>query len=72
MRYRSFGKTGLKVSEIGFGAWGIGKALWVGAEDEESLRALRAADAVPPGGPRTLGRGGSVRRRALGLRWGGC
>ncbi len=43
MRYRSFGKTGLKVSEIGYGAWGIGKALWVGAEDEESLRSLRAA-----------------------------
>jgi len=43
MRYRAFGKTGLKVSEIGYGAWGIGKALWVGAEDEESLRSLRAA-----------------------------
>ena len=24
MNYRSFGATGLKVSEIGFGAWGIG------------------------------------------------
>ncbi len=43
MHYRAFGKTGLKVSEIGYGAWGIGKALWVGAEDEESLRSLRAA-----------------------------
>jgi aryl-alcohol dehydrogenase-like predicted oxidoreductase len=43
MRYRSLGRTGLKVSEIGYGAWGIGKALWVGAEDEESLRSLRAA-----------------------------
>jgi aryl-alcohol dehydrogenase-like predicted oxidoreductase len=43
MRYRSFGKTGLKLSEIGYGAWGIGKALWVGAEDEESLRSLHAA-----------------------------
>ena len=43
MRYRSLGKTGLKVSEIGYGAWGISRAQWVGAEDEESLRSLRAA-----------------------------
>jgi aryl-alcohol dehydrogenase-like predicted oxidoreductase len=43
MRYRSLGRTGLKVSEIGYGAWGIGKTLWIGAEDEESLRSLRAA-----------------------------
>ena len=40
MRYRTLGNTGLTVSEIGYGAWGIGKALWVGAEDEESLRSL--------------------------------
>jgi aryl-alcohol dehydrogenase-like predicted oxidoreductase len=39
------GRTGLKVSEIGYGAWGIGKGLWIGAADEESLKALhRAAD----------------------------
>lgn len=43
MRYRKLGKTGLDVSEIGYGAWGIGKAMWVGAEDEESLRSLKAA-----------------------------
>jgi aryl-alcohol dehydrogenase-like predicted oxidoreductase len=40
MNYRTLGITGLQVSEIGFGAWGIGKALWVGADDEQSLAAL--------------------------------
>ena len=43
MQYRKSGNTGLQVSDVGYGAWGIGKAMWVGAEDEESLRSLRAA-----------------------------
>jgi aryl-alcohol dehydrogenase-like predicted oxidoreductase len=43
MRYRTLGRTGLEVSELGYGAWGIGGGLWRGAEDEESLRALRRA-----------------------------
>src|SRR5712692_6274654 len=45
MRYRTFGRTGLEVSEIGFGAWGIGRFMWIGAEDRDSLAALdRAID----------------------------
>src|SRR5262249_35742924 len=43
MKQRALGKTGLMVSEIGFGAWGIGGSEWIGAEDDESLRALHRA-----------------------------
>lgn len=43
MRYRRLGRTGIEVSELGYGAWGIGGAGWIGADDEESLRALRRA-----------------------------
>lgn len=43
MNYRTLGKTGLKVSEVGFGAWGIGQGMWQGARDEESLKALQTA-----------------------------
>lgn len=43
MHYRTLGKTGLKVSEIGYGAWGIGQTAWVGAKDDESLKALHRA-----------------------------
>ena len=43
MNYRSLGKSGINVSEIGYGAWGIGKSMWIGAEDDESLRSLKAA-----------------------------
>ncbi len=45
MHNRRLGKTGLDVSEIGYGAWGIGQSMWIGADDDESLRALdRAID----------------------------
>ena len=43
MRYRALGKTGIEVSELGFGAWGIGGTMWIGADDDQSLRALRLA-----------------------------
>ena len=43
MHYRTLGRTGLRISEIGYGAWGIGKSSWLGASDEESARALNRA-----------------------------
>ncbi len=43
MKFRPLGKIGINVSEIGFGAWGIGGQMWQGSEDEESLAALRKA-----------------------------
>ena len=44
MNYREFGRTGWKVSEIGFGTWAIGSA-WGPVSTEESWAALnRAAD----------------------------
>ena len=38
MQYRELGRTGWKVSTIGFGAWAIG-GIWGDVRDEESLAA---------------------------------
>ena len=43
MKYRKLGRTSFEISEIGYGAWGIGGALWQGGNDDESLAALRRA-----------------------------
>jgi len=43
MRYRKLGKTSFELSEIGYGAWGIGGMEWLGGNDDESLRALHTA-----------------------------
>jgi aryl-alcohol dehydrogenase-like predicted oxidoreductase len=40
---RRLGRTGVAVSEVGYGAWGIGGTMWIGARDDESLRALNRA-----------------------------
>jgi aryl-alcohol dehydrogenase-like predicted oxidoreductase len=44
MRYRTFGRTGWRVSEVGFGMWGMGG--WTGSNDEESAAALDRAIAL--------------------------
>jgi aryl-alcohol dehydrogenase-like predicted oxidoreductase len=43
VHYRPLGKTGLSVSEIGYGTWGIGGSSWIGAQEDESVRALHRA-----------------------------
>ena len=48
MKYRNLGKTGIEISEVGFGAWGIGGATkgatsYGDTDDEISRDALRAA-----------------------------
>ena len=41
MRYRTFGRTGWQVSEIGYGMWGM--AGWTGSNDDESAESLDRA-----------------------------
>lgn len=44
MQYRKLGTTESEVSEIGFGAWGIGGGTqWQGGNDDEAMRALKRA-----------------------------
>jgi aryl-alcohol dehydrogenase-like predicted oxidoreductase len=43
MNYRTLGRTPLRISELGFGAWGIGGTQWKGGSDDESFRALQRA-----------------------------
>lgn len=44
MRLRAFGATGMKVSEVGFGSWGIGGKSYGAVERAEALRALARAE----------------------------
>jgi len=43
MRYRTFGRLGWQVSEIGCGTWALGGSQWGGQKDEDSLAALNRA-----------------------------
>ncbi len=43
MHYRRLGTSENEISEIGFGAWGIGGLQWQGGRDDESIRALKRA-----------------------------
>ena len=41
MKYRNLGRTEWKVSELGYGMWGM--AGWTGSDDDESLRSMQPA-----------------------------
>ncbi|MEK6832397.1 MAG: aldo/keto reductase, partial [Thermoproteota archaeon] len=44
MKYKTLGKSGIKVSEIGFGAWTIGLDWWgKKIEEDEAKRMLKKA-----------------------------
>lgn len=42
MQMRKLGRTGLQVSEVGFGAWAIGGS-WGGVTDDDAMATLHAA-----------------------------
>lgn len=43
MKTRQLGRTGITVSEIGFGAWQLGASLWEGEQDEEAIKLVHEA-----------------------------
>ena len=43
MKTRRLGRTGIDVSEVGFGAWGLGATMWRGVADDDAITAIRAA-----------------------------
>jgi len=43
MKYRVFGKTNWKVSEVGLGAWAIGGAGWGEVSEKDAMEVLQKA-----------------------------
>jgi len=43
MKTRPLGGTGYRVSEIGFGGWGLGGEMWRGVDESEGRKAVREA-----------------------------
>lgn len=43
MELRSLGKSEVKVSPIGFGAWAIGGWMWGGADENDAIKAIHAS-----------------------------
>lgn len=43
MELRSLGTSEIKITPVIMGTWQAGKAMWVGIEDAETIKAIRAA-----------------------------
>jgi len=43
MEFRMIGTSGIKISSIIMGTWQAGKEMWVGIDDTESIKAIKAA-----------------------------
>lgn len=43
MKYRTLGKTDIRISELAFGAWAIGGWLWGGADSVDAIKAIETA-----------------------------
>ncbi|MDQ2712629.1 MAG: aldo/keto reductase [Acidobacteriota bacterium] len=43
MHYRKLATTESEISEVGYGAWGIGGNQWQGSKDDQSVKALKRA-----------------------------
>ncbi|MDR3138581.1 MAG: aldo/keto reductase [Treponema sp.] len=41
MRYKQLGKTGLSVSEVAIGTWGVGGRGWGGSDKASSISAMK-------------------------------
>ena len=46
MSHGTLGRTGLSVSTLGYGTWGVASAMWVGTDEDEAARALHEAIAA--------------------------
>jgi aryl-alcohol dehydrogenase-like predicted oxidoreductase len=43
MEYKTLGQSGIKVSELAFGAWAIGGWMWGGADSKDAIKAIETA-----------------------------
>ena len=43
MKYRTLGKTGMRISEVGVGAWAMGGSMWGGKRDDDAKEAMAKA-----------------------------